>query len=336
MNDKVAGMLGWVTRVKPFWRSSIQALIIAITYIFASIGEKVVQDIFESNKWQKGLFPKLIIIVLLISIFGFLYNYVNSYIETARRELESRRNTLLYAYSLIDQYTVRQVEFLDKSLLGMDIAPSGKMAIEERAKHCEDGILTIMTTISGLSEIVNGIYSVFESQYGRSEQVDNRTDFEVTFMTKSYSDGELTIPAYANRSRRQPVSMSHRSSDREIYRKTISASVYNESSPRMRIIPDTVEPSTGYTELYAGQRERIRSTLIFPVMCDKNKILGTLVVHCNNPGFFQERDRRFWMELLEIFGKRIAVEKIRLDAMNASLNRDGTWVLGEKKVAVPF
>lgn len=330
--NKTSRIVRWYSQLNLFWRSTAQSALIAGSYV-ASIGEKIVQDIFEANKWNQWLFPKLITIALLISIFLAVYAYINSLAEANRKEIESRRNTLLYAYSLIDQHTVGQIEFIDRSLIeATDQKHNGNAK-----NRFEEGVISFISSSSSLMEIVKCVYSVFESQYGRSEQVENRVDFEVTFMTKSYSDGEITIPAYANRSGRQPVSMSHRSENKTIYRKTITAAVYNEAMPRMRIIPDTVDPSTGYTELYSGQRDRIRSTLIFPVMCDKNRILGTLVVHCNEPGFFQERDRRFWNELLEIFGKRISVEKIRLDAVNAGSKLGGGdgSILG-KTIKPPF
>lgn len=274
------------------------------------------------------------------SFFVAIYNYINSVIDDGRREEQARRNAVLYAYSLIDQYTVSQVEFIDRSLLGMAIRGATKDIVNpgawEQPKQIEDGMISLAVSTFGLQEMVNSLYNVFESQYGRSEQLENRIDYEVTFMTKSYVDDEITIPAYANRARRQPLSMSHRSANKEIYRKTITASVYNETAPRLRIIPDTVEPATGYTELYSGQRERIRSTAVFPVMCDKNRILGTLVVHCNAAGFFQEKDRRFWTELLEIFSKRVAVEKVRLDAVVDKAKTEGKLSIFGREFPLPF
>jgi len=36
-------------------------------------------------------------------------------------------------------------------------------------------------------------------------------------------------------------------------------------------------------------------------------------MHCDKPRFFVLSDLKFWRELLEIFAKRIALEKLRLD-----------------------
>lgn len=332
---KTASIIKWLGQLNAFWRSLGKSAIVAGTYVLASIGEKVVQDIFENNKWNQGLFPRLIIIVLIISAFAGMFNYIDSLQETVRKEEEARQNVLLYAYSLMDQYTAGQIEHIDRYLDSVAIVGSNPDPDKLR-RQLQSNIISLMLSTVNLIEVVKSVYTLFESQFGRSQKAENRIDFEATFMTRSYLDGEITIPAYANRNGRQPISMSQRTENKEIYRKTITASVYSEAAPQMRIIPDTSEPSTGYIDLYTNQRQRIRSTLVFPVMCDKNRILGTLVIHCNQPAFFQERDRKFWTELLEIFGKRIAVEKVRLDIINTKNGTDICSLLTGNTVVPSF
>ncbi len=325
MAGKTTRAARWVINLSPGWRSILQSFFLAGSYVVAAIGEKIVQDIFEKNQWSAGLFPKLIITILVISLGLVCYLLINSLAQIAHQEETKQKNALSYAYSLIDQQTIKQIRQITHQL-------------DEAGTQTIEGLLvSLALSDATLHDIVNCVYSVFESQYGRSEKAQNRVDFEVTYMSKSYIDQEITIPAYANRTGRKPISMNHREKDKQIYKKTITADLYEEVSPRMRIIPNTREPSTGYTELYVGQKDRIQSTLVFPVMCDKNRILGTLVVHCNEPYFFQEKDRQFWNELMEIFGKRVALEKIRLDAVSlrAAVSEGYLTIFGLRK-QLPF
>jgi len=74
-----------------------------------------------------------------------------------------------------------------------------------------------------------------------------------------------------------------------------------------------------YHELYPGQKSRILSSVIYPVSSETNELLGTLVVHCNRIQFFLKEDSKYWSELLEIFSKRIALEKCKLDMLFKNL-----------------
>jgi hypothetical protein len=132
-------------------------------------------------------------------------------------------------------------------------------------------------------------------------------------MTKSYIDGFITIPAAANRDGRQPRSMVLRAKNPVIYDDTVTAQVYEETRPRPHIIADTEGEGEDYAELYDDQKERIQSSIIYPVLSDTHELLGTLVVHCNKKDFFSSADARYWTDLLEVFEKRLALIKKRMD-----------------------
>ena len=65
-------------------------------------------------------------------------------------------------------------------------------------------------SLHNIKLLVEYLYALFESNYGQSEELERRINFEVTFMTKSFIDGNITIPAYANRDKRAPISMAKR------------------------------------------------------------------------------------------------------------------------------
>lgn len=180
--------------------------------------------------------------------------------------------------------------------------------------------------------LVTGLYRCLDSQYGDNDVPASRTNFEVTFMTKDPGDGYVTIVAWANRDGRQPRSLTERQSRPDIYESTVTAQIYRESrdrTARMQIV-QTTRDTREYVELYPGQKERIQSSVIYPVVNSRNILLGTLVCHCDSDGFFRPRQSKFWMELLEMFALRISIEKTRLDAVDGTemktpaQNRDGT------------
>ncbi len=130
-------------------------------------------------------------------------------------------------------------------------------------------------------------------------------------MTKSYRDHQITIAAWANRNGRMPVSLAMRESDPSVYAKTVTGQVYQDARPHARLIEDTAQYD--YVELYDRQRDRIKSSVVYPVLSDGMVLLGTLVMHCDKAGFFRQDEIKFWGELLEVFAKRIALEKMKLD-----------------------
>jgi GAF domain-containing protein len=81
----------------------------------------------------------------------------------------------------------------------------------------------------------------------------------------------------------------------------------------MRIISDTADPRSSYAEIYSDQRQRIRSSVVYPILSSEYELLGTLVLHCDRTAFFLEEDRKFWRDFCELFAKRIALEKQLLD-----------------------
>jgi hypothetical protein len=183
-----------------------------------------------------------------------------------------------------------------------------------------------LASLSHVQALVEGLYQILQSQFGNAGSLLDEVDFEVTFMTKSYKDEQITIYAYENRDHRSPRSLVLRAKNPAIYDATVTAEVYRQVRPDMLITEDTGKEA--YSEVYPGQRERIRSAIVFPVLSDENALLGTIVVHCNKPGLFKRADAKFWRKLLEVYAKRIAYEKLCLDQF-CRLDL-GRWVCGVK------
>ncbi len=160
-------------------------------------------------------------------------------------------------------------------------------------------VLAPADPVSALSRLTQAAFAALTAHYGQAERTADRVDFEVTFMTKSYVDGGITIPAWANRDGRKPTSMQQRPEDPMRYERSITADIYRAEMPEMRLISDTSDPQANYAEIYPDQRQRIRSSVVYPILSSEYELLGTLVLHCDKAGFFLEEDRKFWRDFCE-------------------------------------
>jgi hypothetical protein len=183
-------------------------------------------------------------------------------------------------------------------------------------------------SINAIQAYVRAAYLTFEDKFGNGSDPLQRINFELTFMTMSYQDNEITICACANRENRAPRSMVLRAKDKGIYKHTETAKIYAAPRPEPVVVSDTSQ-AKGYAELYPGELARLRSSIIYPVLSDKNELLGTLVIHCDRPNFFSRERNKYWFELLEVFAKRIALEKRKLDVLTTIQPR-------ELKLALPI
>ena len=152
------------------------------------------------------------------------------------------------------------------------------------------------------------LYATLEAEYGYKVSVSEHIEFEVTFMTCSVQDREITVAAWANRDRRAPKSLAGRRIDPKLYSGTETYLLYQDENRTARFVSST--EGNAYKELYPGQKKRIRSSVIWPVVDDEFGLHGTLVVHCDLAGFFSSKDEKLWRETLEPYTKRLALARV--------------------------
>lgn len=199
----------------------------------------------------------------------------------------------------------------------------------------EGAILVPENPLGAMRALVRSAYRTLEAHFGEAPQVGDRIEFEVTFMTQSYIDGEITIAAWANRQGRRPASMNQRETNSKTYNTTVTAEVYRMQRPRPRIVEDTTKDQN-YHEIYPGQKDRIRSSIIWPVFSSEHQLVGTMVMHCDQAGFFLRSQEKFWRELCEIYAKRLAQERLRLDkALRVGDTVDSPTAVGAGRWAAP-
>jgi GAF domain-containing protein len=283
-----------------FAKTIIQAALSFFVFYGGAIAEDKIQTDWKTDSVGPlaiKVFVLAVVFILFVAV-GYAFRQQINYLELRDT---GRKRQLAYASSLMDQFVSKQISAFENQRVSS--GPQPHPAILE----------LMLADISRIALIVQSAYQCFESQFGDSEKIDNRVEFEVTFMTKSYRDEFITIPAYANRYGRAPHSMQKRKENPKVFEDSMTAMVYKSPRHDMRLIEDTADPAASYVELYPGQKMRIRSSVIYPILSEQNALLGTLVVHCNHAFFFRTGDSKFWSELLEIFARRLALEKVRLD-----------------------
>ena len=105
-----------------------------------------------------------------------------------------------------------------------------------------------VTPVQNIRTVVESAHRELERHYA----VPARRGFKVNFMTKSFTDGEITIAAWANKAERRPSSLLKRSIDRHVYDTTKTADVYRMEEPLPIIVDDTRRPEHA-KELLARQ-----------------------------------------------------------------------------------
>ena len=155
------------------------------------------------------------------------------------------------------------------------------------------------------------LYETLENDYGHGVSVSEHIEFEVTFMTRSIVDNEITIAAWMNRDARAPKSLAGRNANLHLYAGTETDHLYHDQNRTPRFVSSTDKQT--YKELYPGQKTRIKSSVIWPVVDDEFALQGTLVVHCDRVDFFSSKFEKLWRELLEPYTKRLALARVLAD-----------------------
>jgi GAF domain-containing protein len=285
----------WYDSRSQIVRTLLGSLAIAVPFYCSGLLQHSIGQVAKTG----GVYPlaaHATVLIVLVTIVVTMARVVSLVRESLYQEEQARRTALMRAYAYTDR------------LICMRLADARRTPIEKSTF-----IDVLCTSRDSIQRLVEAAYSTFEAAFGAGMTSDERIDFEVTFMTRSYDDGEITIPACANREGRTPRSMVFRQDNQKIYDNTVTAQIYREARPSIHVVENTDEPD--YDELYPGQKARIRSSIVFPVLSDTNELFGTLVVHCDRPGYFRRHDSKYWTDMLEIFAKRIALDKARMDVL---------------------
>lgn len=177
----------------------------------------------------------------------------------------------------------------------------------------------IKTHKSSIDLVVSTCFEFFKDSFSEQGNLVNEICFEVSFMSKSFVDDKITIVSSYNKNNRTPPSMRiRRSINPNIYDDTETGKIYkryaaNPSETLAIHIVEDCSAQNGFTHLYEGQEDIIKSMAILPILSPHNELLGTLVVCVNQANFFKNQERRFWNELLEIYSVELGYHYLALN-----------------------
>jgi GAF domain-containing protein len=175
----------------------------------------------------------------------------------------------------------------------------------------------LICDLDRINRLITAAWEVVNSHHNISVDSTERLNFEITLITPSLDDEELTIASWCNRDNFRPKSLLLKTAgEKNIYSRTEAAKMIDKRVTRTRVIEDTAAPTENYEALYDDQKARIRSSVLHPILSPKSEHLAVLVLHCDRTGFFRVTDERYWRELFLVFAPSIALELERIKAFN--------------------
>jgi hypothetical protein len=277
-------------------RSYLEAVGAAvIAYLSALVGVQIA-ELVAADRWLVVTVHAAVVVVLLAAV-----SLLAAHLGGALSDLTERRQNLLrHADDEAELVVISMHEYL----------------AQVRAESLTPALWVPHDAERAIRAEVFGLYRTLVGAQGPSAP-GMRVDFEVNFMTRSPEDERLTIAFWANRQNRAPISLTMRRKNPDIYEQSVTADMYRESKERRplpRLIESTIRAGDDYRALYPDQKERVRSTIVFPVLDLQTRLVGALVVHCDKEDYFRASDYTFWCELLDPIATRIALEYERLQA----------------------
>jgi hypothetical protein len=163
---------------------------------------------------------------------------------------------------------------------------------------------------------VRAVWEIVNSHHNPESDATKRINFEATLIAPSLKDNWLTIAAWKNRGDKRPKSLLLRADNPQIYQATMAHKMIADRATGTLVIPDTSTANVEYKALYEGQLDRIKSTVLHPILAPTNEHLGVLVVHCDVADVFRKDKVRYWTEMLGIFDASLALVLQRIRTHN--------------------
>ncbi len=295
----------WFNKLSPKAKAFISSFSAIVAFIIGAFLENRIQMIVggQPGDFEKGLLWIVLLIIIAIG-WGFLHFSYRSFLETHKDTNEKNRRVIEEARERVTKLTLQQLTNCDA-------------IVEKENVSTEEFRSVLICEVDRINNLITAAWEVVNSHYNVSDSPTERINFELTLITPSILDSELTVASWRNKDNRRPKSLLKRDEGEiDIYQRTEAAKMMKNNDSDTRIIEDTSAPSENYESLYEDQKTRIRSSVLHPIISSKSKPLGVLVLHCEVPGFFKVADRRFWHELLSVFAPSVALEIERINAYN--------------------
>ena len=182
-------------------RICIQSFITALVAYVTALLSVQIAILFSIGSILAVIFHGVVVIVIM-AIFIFIALSFRGFAEALAAGDTRRERALAYAHTLTDSWITQNMEH---------IGEIGKVVNENKQIYVpHDPLFSIRI-------LVRSLYETLEAHFSQAEHINERIEFEVTFMTRSYIDGKITIAAWANREGRMPTSLSIRQDHPNIY-----------------------------------------------------------------------------------------------------------------------
>lgn len=207
-------------------------------------------------------------------------------------------------------------------------------SIVDRAEvSTEEFRSVLICDVTRIKNLVNALWDVVNAHHNTSVEATERINFEITLIVPSLSDNALTVAAWCNRDNRRPKSLLVQAENRDIFQETEAAKMIRNRTVDSVILEDTSSTQLNYVPLYEGQKARIRSSVLHPILTPKSEHMGVLVLHCEIVQFFKQADQRYWHELFSVFAPSLALELERIKAYNKAVR---SWPPAPREEYVPY
>jgi hypothetical protein len=295
----------WFYKLSPGINAAITSSFVVVAFVGGALLEDRVQKITgdQPGDWPIGV-SWILASFCLAAVWGGLRYWYSRSIESHTKRIQAHERAIADARERIAKLSVQHLAECDALMESTDISIDSIRSV-------------LICEAKRIDELITAAWAIINSHHNVNATATERINFELTLITPSLRDAELTIASWCNRDHRRPKSLLLRDSkDKRIYQRTAAAKVIEQGITDTVIIEDTCAPTANYESLYDGQKARIRSSVLYSVLSPKSEHLGILVLHCEREKFFRNDDRRYWHELLAVFAPSIALELERIKAFN--------------------
>lgn len=291
---------------------------VVINAAIFGLGTNILSDYYKSRgvDFKALIWLALIIGGLIIALaVWFLDDKVNSAKQEVNREREKQESLINCAVRhLVKVNTNEQERLLNESIA----ANANRLSHVALAEICYKNI---QNTIGACFDSIQDYHDSLEND--PQKRLTDTFNLTVNFMTESYIHSyenknktvpSITIAVWRNfNSDKEPSGRGILAENPKFYANTEAAKMYyGEYKKEIKIISSTEQANITINkeDVY-----KLQSMVIAPVLSQSNKLIGTLVVHCNEENFFQEDNKAFFDTLLKIFTESIKKDKVMLDAL---------------------
>ncbi|HEY8225907.1 MAG TPA: hypothetical protein VIG25_11550 [Pyrinomonadaceae bacterium] len=291
--------------LSPSVTAAARGTLAIVAFLIGVLLQPHLQRINGSQPGDKAWGLSWILILILVAVtWGILQYWYRRTLASYKIQSQTHERAIADARERVTALSVEQLAQCDK------VMEKERVTIDELRS-------VLICDLERISGLIKAAWEVVNSHHNISTAATERINFEMTLITASLRDSELTIASWCNRDNIRPKSLGLRAEgEKEIYRRTEAAKMITRRGMETLVIEDTSDPATDYEALYEGQKTRIRSSVLHPVLSPKGQHLGVLVLHCEREDFFRNEDCRYWHELFSVFAPSIALELERIRAFN--------------------